>query len=57
MALYFGSDKRKVRIGDILYHFNIVTPAPILQSIMLKSSDDYILKDFNGSYLTVKESE
>ena len=57
MALYFGSDKQKVKMGDILYRFNIVTPLPILQSIMLKSSDDYTLKDFNGYYLTVKESE
>lgn len=57
MALYLGSDKIKVNLGGVAYLMNLFTPTLILNGAMLLSSDDYILKDTNGVYLTIKESE
>lgn len=58
MALYLGgSDKLKINLNSILYHLNLYSLAPITNGVMLLSSDDYMLKDSNGLYLTAKESE
>ena len=57
MALYLGKNKVKVNLGGVVYSMNIFTPTLILNGVMLLSSDDYILKDKYGVYLTVKESE
>lgn len=56
MALYLGSDKRKIILDSVVYRFNLFTEAPITNSIRLLSSDNYILKDSNGLYLTVMNS-
>lgn len=58
MALYLGSNKKKLYQGDFKALLNIYISSPsIISSIRLLSSDNYILKDINNLYLTVKESE
>lgn len=58
MALYLGnSDKLKIYSNNVLYNFNFYSEAPITNGIRLLSSENYILRDSNGLYLTVKESE
>lgn len=55
MALYLGSDKVKVSLDGIIYAINTISLLPIIEGIVLSSSDDYILKDYNGCYLLAKE--
>lgn len=60
MGLYLGSSA-KVKINSIngVLRLNIptISSSPIVNGVMLKSSDNYILKDLNGIYLTVKEDK
>lgn len=56
MALYLGnSEKLKINLGDVVYIMNIFSALPTIENVILSSSDDYILKDFNGLYLSPKE--
>lgn len=58
MALHLGSSKNlKITNTGTKMKFNFYTVEPIINGIRLLSSDNYILKDSNGLYLTVKESE
>lgn len=60
MALYLGNnEKLKINLGDAIYIMNIFSALPIIEDIILSSSDDCILKDFNELYLSplVKEEE
>lgn len=58
MALYLGTDKVKINLDGIVYNLNLYSATPITNGVMLLSSDNYILKDSNGLYLTTKkESE
>ena len=60
MTLYLGnSEKLKINLGDAIYIMNIFSALPTIEEIVLSSSDDCILKDFNGLYLSplVKEEE
>ena len=61
MALYLGSSgKRKIVLNGVVYRFCLPIEKPeepIVSSNRLLSSDNYILKDSNGFYLTVKEDE
>lgn len=59
MALYLGSsDKLKINaIDGGIYHIIIPSFPTIVNGIMLLSSDNFILKDSNGIYLTSKEDE
>lgn len=60
MGLYLGnSGKLKINLGDAIYIMNIFSALPTIEEIILSSSDDYILKDFNGLYLSplVEEEE
>lgn len=57
MALYLGSEKKKINLNNIKYYLNFFNTAPITNGAVLKSSDNYILKDSDGLYLTVKEAE
>ena len=55
MALYLGKEqKRRLRIGST---FMRILDNTLLEGVILKSSDNYILKDSNGLYLTVKEDK
>lgn len=56
MALYLGnSEKLKINLGDAIYSMSIFSALPTIAEIILSSSDDCILKDFNGLYLSPKE--
>lgn len=58
MALYLGSTgKVKINTADGAYHLQIFSTTPITNGIRLLSSDGCILKDANGLFITVKESE
>ena len=57
MALYFGSNKQKLSSNDSLFRMNFYTTTTVVNGIALLSSDNYMLKDKNGLYLTAKESE
>lgn len=57
MPLYLGNDKVKFNLGDTDYRLNLVVVTPSIIGVKLLSSDDYILKDSNGLYLTSKEGE
>ena len=58
MALYLGSGE-KVRIITSSGACNLIicSLTPITNGIKLLSFDNYILKDYNGVYLTVREDE
>jgi hypothetical protein len=55
MALYLGDKMIKVNINGVAYKFNLFSTTPIFNGIRLLSSENYILKDANGIYLTAKE--
>jgi hypothetical protein len=57
MALYLGSKKLKITLDNIKYNLNIFSTTPIVNGVLLLSSDNYILKDSNGLYLTAKEDK
>ena len=58
MALYLGnSNKLKVYLNGVAYHFNLFTTNITINGIQLLSLDDYILRDSNGLYLTIKDGE
>jgi hypothetical protein len=58
MGLYLGnSERQKIILNGVVYRLNLYTPAPIINFIQLLSSDNYVLKDINGLYLTVEEDE
>lgn len=57
MALYCGSEKLLININNNVYCLNIYSSHPIVNGSLLMSSDDYVLKDSKGLYLTVKENE
>ena len=58
MALHLGNSQNlKVYFNGIECHLNTFAEALILDGILLLSLENFILKDTNGIYLTVKESE
>ena len=58
MGLYIGSQPQKLVINNQEIFLELYTPnAIVTNGIRLKSFDDYILKDENGYYLTIKEGE
>lgn len=53
MGLYLNnSEKLKINLGGVAYVMNIFSALPTIEDIVLSSSDDCILKDFNGLYLS-----
>lgn len=55
MALYLGDSSRlKINLGGVVYCLNLFFEVPITDNRLL-SSDNYILQDSNGLYLTFKE--
>lgn len=58
MAIYVGGTKCNIFLGGIIYDMELCASIPITNGIRLLSSDNYILKDSNGLYLTtIKEGE
>ena len=57
MGLYLGSNK-KLKINLVnggAFRLSIPSSTPITNGSLLLSSDNYILKDSRGVYLTAKE--
>lgn len=54
MGLYLGSEKLKIITPSGVWNLVIYSPTPITNGIMLLSSDNYILKDSDGVYLTAR---
>lgn len=54
MAIYIGGQKYKLIIGGDVCDMQIYSPIPITNGIRLLSSDDFILKDIRGLYLTTE---
>jgi hypothetical protein len=61
MAIYLGnSGKLKLSINHNVWRLVIPSSSsslPIVNGVLLKSFDNYILKDSNGVYLTAKEDK
>ena len=58
MALYLGSGgKVKLNFAGLAHSLTLFSGNLILNGVMLLSYNGSILKDSNGLYLTVKESE
>ncbi len=59
MALYLGNSNEKLKIvsNNTKVSMKIVTMPTIFSGVKLLSSDNYVLQDMNGVYLTAKESE
>lgn len=58
MILRIGSSNGlQIHLGDKVWRINPITAGPILEGVMLLSSNDFILTDSNGLYLTAKEEE
>lgn len=58
MALYLGnSEKLKINLDGVVYYLNLLFEEPIEKGVKLLSSDGFLLKDSNGLYLIIKESE
>lgn len=56
MPLHLGSgEKVKVNKQGALIRFHVPTPKPITNGTRLLSSEDYILKDSKGTYLTTRK--
>lgn len=56
MALHLGnSEKLKIILDGVIYRLSVFSEKPFINGVLLFSSDDYILKDANGIYLTVQE--
>lgn len=56
MGLYLGSDQVRMFLDHHTWCVNLFSAIPIVNGVLLKSSEDYILKDSNGLYLTAKEN-
>ena len=52
MALYVGSSKKILKVGDKVYKLMVNTT-----SSKLISSDNYVLKDKNDVFITAKDGE
>ena len=57
MAIYLGRDKVKINLDGVTYYLNFFSATPVVDIVQLLSSDNYILQDENGLYLTAKERE
>lgn len=56
MPLYLGSERKKIILNGVAYRLNLFTSSEIITNgIKLLSSENYVLKDVNGVYLTVEE--
>lgn len=57
MALYLGSEKVKINLSGIEYALNIFSEKPIVNGVLMLTSEGYILTDADGVYITLKEDE
>jgi hypothetical protein len=53
MALYLGNSGRlKINLGGVVYRLNLFSETPITNNGWLLSSDNYILQDSSGLFIT-----
>lgn len=57
MALYLGNKKVKINLDNLKFNLNLYSSIPIVNGVLLSTSNNMILKDKNGLYLTVKEDK
>lgn len=57
MALYLGGDKVKINLNNVQYYLNLYSALSEIEDMLLGSFDDYLLKELNGLYLTIKDGE
>lgn len=57
MGLYLGNNQIKIHLNGDKCSLNLFSETPITNGVVLLSSDNYILKDINGLYVTAKEDE
>ena len=57
MGLYLGGEKVKILVNDTTYRLNLYSTSPITNGTQLLSSDNYVLKDKDGRYLTLQEAK
>jgi hypothetical protein len=57
MPLYLGTEQVKINLDDIIYHLNLFTNVIMINNPKLLSSDNFVLQDSNGLYITVKEDD
>lgn len=56
MAIYLGSNnKLKINMNGVVYHLNLYNVMPVINTIRLLSSDEYILTDSTGVFLIPKD--
>jgi hypothetical protein len=57
MGIHIGSsEKLKISASKSgIFRLNIPSLAPVVNGVMLRTTDNYILKDSNGMYITAKE--
>ncbi len=58
MALYLGNDKVKLKVilDNIPYVLTLYSRKIITNGVLLTSSNQQVLEDSNGMYLTTKEN-
>lgn len=54
MGIYADGVKYKLIVQGTSFNLKAYSPSPITNGIRLLSSDDYILTDTNGLYLTTE---
>ena len=57
MSVYLGNQKVKVILNGTVYKINLNDIDFISNTVRLLSSDGYVLKDLNDTYLVPKESD
>jgi hypothetical protein len=57
MPLYLGTEQVRINLDDIIYHLNLFTNVIMINNPKLLSSDNFVLQDSNGLYITVKEDD
>ena len=57
MALYLGNHRSKIKLNSVRYRLASYSQIPTITRVRLLSSDNYVLKDSNGLYLTAKDGE
>ena len=57
MAIYVGGTKCKLTVDNVAHKMHVYSFNPITNGIRLLSSDNYILADSKGIYITIKDNE
>jgi hypothetical protein len=53
MALYINGHATMLNLNGVTYYLNLVTSLPVINDVILLSSDGYIPQDLNGLSLII----